>query len=45
METLFSLIYIYIYYVVTLMYMIIYEKYIIFGNAYGEMHELLTWKI
>ena len=29
--------------VVTLLYIIIYEKCIIFGIAYGEMHELLTW--
>ena len=32
------------YCVVTLLYMIIYEKCIIFGIAYGEMHEYLTWK-
>ena len=31
-------------YVVTLLYIIIYEKYIIFGIAFGEMHELLIWK-
>jgi len=33
------------YCVVTLLYMTIYEKYIIFGNAYGETHDLLVWKI
>ena len=32
------------YCVVTLLYMIIYEKCIIFGNANGEMHDLLAWK-
>ena len=32
------------YFVVTLLYMIIYEKCIIFGNANGEMHDLLAWK-
>ena len=31
--------------VVTLLYIIIYEKCIIFGIAFGEMHELLAWKI
>ena len=30
--------------VVTLTYMIIYEKCIIFVIAYGEMHDLLAWK-
>ena len=30
--------------VVTLLYIIIYEKYIISGIAFGEMYELLTWK-
>ena len=29
---------------VTVMYMIIYEKCIIFFIAYGEMHVLLAWK-
>ena len=28
----------------TLLYIIIYEKCIIFGIAFGEMHELLIWK-
>ena len=32
------------YCVVTLLYIIIYEKYIIFGIAFGKMHELLIWK-
>ena len=32
------------YCVVTLLYMTIYEKCIIFDNAYGEMHDLLAWK-
>ena len=31
--------------VLTQLYMIIYEKCIIFGIAFGEMHKLLTWKI
>ena len=31
--------------VVTLLYMVIYEKHIMFNIAFGEMHELLTWKI
>ena len=31
-------------YVVTLIYVIICENDIIFGNAYGEMHDLLAWK-
>ena len=32
------------YCVVTLLYMTIYEKCIIFGNANGKMHDLLAWK-
>ena len=32
------------YCVVTLLYMTIYETCIIFGNANGEMHDLLDWK-
>ena len=32
------------YCVVTLLYMTIYETGIIFGNANGEMHDLLDWK-
>jgi len=24
--------------------MTIYEKFFIFGNTYGEMHDLLAWK-
>ena len=32
------------FYVVTLIYVIICENDIIFGNAYGEMHDLLAWK-
>ena len=28
----------------TLLYMITYEKCIMFNIAYGEMHEYLTWK-
>ena len=32
------------YYVVTLMYVTIYEKCIMFNIAYGEMHEYLTWE-
>ena len=32
------------YCVVTLLYMTIYERCIIFGNANGEMHDLLAWK-
>ena len=31
-------------YVITLIYVIICENVIIFGNAYGEMHDLLAWK-
>ena len=31
------------YYVETLMYMTIYEKYIMFNIAYGEMHVYLAW--
>ena len=31
-------------YVVTLIYVIICENGIIFGNAYEEMHDLLAWK-
>ena len=31
-------------YVVTLIYVIICENGIIFGKAYGEMHDLLAWK-
>ena len=30
--------------VVTLLYMIIYEKCIMFNIAYGEMHKYLAWK-
>ena len=32
------------YCVVTLLYMTIYKKCIIFGIAYGEMHEYVSWK-
>ena len=32
------------YCVVTLMYMTIYEKCIMFNIAYGEMHEYLAWE-
>ena len=28
----------------TLLYMITYEKFIMFNITYGEMHEYLTWK-
>ena len=31
-------------YVVTQLYMIIYEKHIMFNIAYGEMHKYLAWK-
>ena len=31
-------------YVVTLIYVIICENGIIFGNTYGKMHDLLAWK-
>ena len=33
------------YCVVTMLYMIIYEKHSIFNIAYGEMHDLLDWKL
>ena len=33
------------YCVVTLLYMTIYETCIILGNANGEMHDLLDWKL
>ena len=32
------------YCVVTLLHMTTYEKWIIFGNAYREMHDLLAWR-
>ena len=32
------------YCVVTLLYMIVYEKSIMFNIEYGEMHDLLVWR-